>query len=103
MRMFERFRSAVFNRQRRKWDKRRKYGKQSFILYWGVLKWGGIMFILSSITNVLGRHRKLDWHFVVSMLIACPLAGYVWARATWYLKEKRFYGAARQQDSIKES
>lgn len=88
--MFERFRSAVFNRQRRKWEKKRKHGKQSFLIYRGALKWGGTMFVLTNITNVLRRHQKLNWLIVVSMLIACPLAGYVWARCTWYVNERRF-------------
>ncbi len=101
--MFERFRSAVFNRQRRKWEKKRKHGKQSFLIYRGVLKWGGTMFILTTISNVLARHQKLNWHFEVSMLIACPLAGYVWARCVWYLNEMHFRDAMKQQDSNKES
>jgi hypothetical protein len=48
------------------------------------------MFVLTNITNVLRRHQKLNWLIVVSMLIACPLAGYVWARCTWYVNERRF-------------
>jgi hypothetical protein len=101
--MFERFRAAVFNRQRLKWEKKRKHGRRSFILYRGVLKWGVIMCILTTITNVLARHRKLDWPLVVSALIAGPIAGYVWARCIWYVNERRFSGAGKQQNSIKES
>jgi hypothetical protein len=101
--MFDRFRSAVFNRQHLKWEKKRKYGRRSFILYRGVLKWGGIMFVLTTITNVLARHKHLSWILVVSTLIACPLAGYVWARCVWYVNERRYAGAGKQQDSIKES
>jgi hypothetical protein len=101
--MFESFRSAVFNRQRLKWEKKRKYGRRSFILYRGVLKWGGIMFVLTTITNVLARHRQLSWPLVVSTLIACPLAGYVWARCVWYVNERRYSGAGKQRDSIKGS
>jgi hypothetical protein len=101
--MFERFKSAVFNRQRRRWERKRKHGKQSFLIYWGVLRWGGIMFILTNITNVLTRHQKLDWHSVVGLLIAASVAGYVWARCTWYVNERRFYGATKQPGSIQQS
>jgi hypothetical protein len=99
--VFDNFRSAVFNRQRLKWEKKRKHGKRSFLLYRGVLKWGGI--ILTTITNVLARHKTLTWILVVSTLIACLFAGYVWARCVWVLNERRFSGAGKQQDSIKES
>jgi len=101
--MFQSFRSAVFNRQRLKWEKKRKNGRRSFILYRGVLKWGVIMCILTTITNVLSRHRKLDWPLVASALIAGPIAGYVWARCIWYVNERRFSGAGKQRNSIKES
>jgi hypothetical protein len=101
--VFDSFRSAVFNRQRLKWEKKRKHGRRSFILYRGVLKWGGIMFVLTTITNVLARHRQLSWILVVSTLVACLFAGYVWARCVWVLNERRYAGARKQQDSIKES
>jgi hypothetical protein len=98
--MFESFKSKVFNRQLKKWEKKRRRGRRFFILYWGVLRWGGIMFILTMITNVLARHMKVEWRLVVSLLIASPFAGYVWARCTWYVNERRFQGAIKQRDSI---
>jgi hypothetical protein len=101
--MFESFKSAVFNKQRRKWEKKRRHGKQSFIFYRGVLKWGGIMFLLIMFTNVFGRHIKMNWQLVVSTLIACPIAGYLWARSIWHVNEIRFKGTMKQQVSTKES
>ena len=88
--MFDRFRSAVRSRQLRKWEKKRRHGKRAFIFYRGLLKWGGIMFILTTCTNVFVRHQKLDWLSVASSLIACLLAGYIWGRCTWVLNERRF-------------
>jgi hypothetical protein len=101
--MFESFKSKVHNRQRKAWEKKRSHGKGFFIYYWGVLRWGGIMFILTMFTNVFGRHMKLSWQIVVSSLIACPFAGYVWARCIWHVNENRYYGVMKQQDSNKES
>ena len=101
--MFESFKSAVFNRQRRAWEKERRHGKRSFIYYRGVLKWGGIMFVLTMFTNVFGRHIKLNWLLVVSSLIACPFAGYIWARCIWHVNENRFRDAMKQEDLIKDS
>jgi pheromone shutdown protein TraB len=100
--MFNKFRSALREKQRLKWEKKRKNGKQSFMLYNGVLKWGGTMFVLSNINSLL-LHQRVHWLYVVSMLIACSLAGYVWARCMWSLHEDRFYGAKKRQDSIKDS
>jgi len=101
--MFESFKSAVFSRQRNAWAKKRRHGKQSFIFYRGVLKWGGIMFVLTMFTNVFGRHMKLNWLLVVSALIACPIAGYLWARSIWHVNEIRFKGTGMQQVSTKKS
>lgn len=101
--MLESFKSAVFNQQRRAWEEKRRRGRRAFILYRGMLKWGGIMFFLTLFTNVFGRHRKLDWLFVVSALIACPFAGFLWARSMWFLNERRYSGARKQQDSSKKS
>jgi hypothetical protein len=98
--MFEIFKFAVFNRQRKAWEKKRRHGKRAFILYRGVLRWGGIMFLLTTFTNVFGRHMKLDWLSEVSLLIACPFAGYVWARCIWHVNERRFQGDGNQQKSI---
>jgi len=101
--MLERFKSAVHNRQLKKWEKLRRRGKQSFAVRRGVLRWGGIMFVLTMITNVVVRHMNVDWQLVVSLLIACPFAGYLWARCIWHVNENRFYGAMKRQDSSKES
>ncbi len=93
----------MHNRQLKKWEKKRRRGKRFFLYYWGVLRWGGIMFVLTTISSVLARHMKLDWRLVVSLLIASPLAGYVWARCIWYVNERRFGGDIKQQNSIKDN
>jgi hypothetical protein len=94
--MFDRIASAIHDRQLGRWEKKRARGKQSFVWYRGALRWGGIMFVLTTITNVLVRHRELDWMLVVSALIACPLAGYLWARCIWFVNEHRFGYKAKQ-------
>jgi hypothetical protein len=101
--MFESFKSAVHNRQHRAWEKKRRQGKRRFVYYWGVLRWGGAMFVLTMITNVVVRHMKMDWRLVASLLIACPFAGYIWARCIWHVNENRFHGTTKKHDSIKES
>ena len=102
MGMFEKFRSRTREKQRLKWEKKRKDGKRAFMIHYGMLKWGGTMFVLTSI-GILARHQELHWMYAVSMLIACPVAGYVWARCTWSIHEHRFYGAKKRQGLTKES
>jgi hypothetical protein len=88
--MLERFKSAVHNRQLKAWEKKRRHGKRFFLYYRGVLRWGGFMFVLTMSTNVVVRHMNVDWRLVVSSLIACSFAGYVWARCIWHVNERRF-------------
>ncbi len=99
--MFKSFRSAVRNRQRKKWEKRRRLGKRSFIMRRGVLRWGGIMFVLTTITNAITCHGKIDWRLEISLLIACPIGGYVWAWGIWLVNEWRFPGAGKQKNPSK--
>lgn len=97
--MFKSFRSKMRDRQNRKWEKRRRLGKRSYIVRRGVLRWGSIMFVLSTFTNAITCHGKMDWHLEISLLIACPFAGYLWAWGMWNVNEWRFQGARKQQDS----
>jgi hypothetical protein len=94
--MFDRFRSAIRNRQRQKWEKKRRHGRRFFLLYYGILRWGGIMFILTTITNHFALHQKLGWLSELSLLVGCLLAGYIWGFFTWGINERRFGFRARQ-------
>ena len=101
--MLKSFNSWVFNRQLKAWEKKRRRGKRFFIYYWGVLRLGGFMFVLTTLTNVMIRHVKLDWVPEISLLIACVLVGYYWARCVWYLNELHFRDAMEQRGTIKKS
>jgi hypothetical protein len=94
--MFDGFRSAMRNRQRLKWEKKRQHGKWSFLVLRGALRWGGIMFVLTMFTNFFGLHRRLHWDTSASLLIACLLIGYVWGLCIWHLNEGRFGYKAKQ-------
>jgi hypothetical protein len=88
--MFERFKSDVHNKKRLKWEKKREQGKRSFLVRRGILRWGGIMFVLTALSNVLVRHGKVAWIPMASLLIGCLLFGYIWALCVWLLNEERF-------------
>lgn len=94
--MFDRIQSAIRSRQRQKWEKKRRHGRRSFLLYRGILRWGGIMFILTTITNHFALHQKLGWLSELSLLAGCLLAGYIWGFFTWGINERRFGFRAKQ-------
>jgi hypothetical protein len=83
-------------RQRRKWEKKRKRGKQSFVVYRGVLRWGIFMFVLYLLTDRFLLHQKLDWILVTSLLIGCLLVGYAWGLCQWVINERRFGYKSKQ-------
>jgi len=88
--MLESFKSWVFNRQRKKWERLRRRGKKSFIIRRGVLRWGSIVGFLTVFVHFCTCHGKPDWWFVLSALIACPFAGYLWAWGMWHVSERRY-------------
>jgi uncharacterized protein YqhQ len=94
--MLDRFRFAIRERQRRKWEKKRKHGKQSFLIYRGVLRWGIFMFVLYLLTDRFILHQKIDWILVTSLLLGCLLIGYIWALCRWVINERRFGYKSKQ-------
>ena len=90
--MIERENPAKFEKHRQAWEKLRQRGKVSFILYKGVLLWGGLMFVLTTCTNVFIRHdplNRLPMFLVIDALIWC-LFGSIWGIWMWHRCEKRF-------------
>jgi len=95
--------STKFEKQRQSWEKIRKRGQLSFILYRGVLGWGGLMFLVMTATKVFVDHRRLSWFSMLVSALVWALAGYCWGLCVWSWTERRFQGAGKQQNSIKES
>src|ERR1035437_5315054 len=87
--------SAKFEKQRQSWEKTRKLGKLSFIIYRGVLGWGGFMFLWMTIFEVFVIHRSLSWLFMLVSALIWPLAGYGWGLWEWRWLERRFQGDER--------
>jgi hypothetical protein len=65
-------------------------GRKHYILYHGLLGWGGSMFILSTLWH---WHDKFGWHLAAPKpelfldasfgLLACSVAGYFWGALMW--------------------
>ncbi|MGD0832638.1 MAG: hypothetical protein ABR907_17025 [Terracidiphilus sp.] len=88
--MFNRIRFAVREWQRRTWERKRRRGKLFFLLFRGVLRWGGAMFVLNMLSNVYLLHKKLEWISTLSLLAGCLFFGFLWGVSLWFLNERRF-------------
>jgi hypothetical protein len=91
--------SEKFEIQRQSWEKKRQRGKQSFAIRYGVLGWGGFMFIVTNCTNVFIHHQKLDWFLPINAAF-WVLAGYFWGLWMWRRFDEKFHGPANQPPSI---
>jgi len=79
-------------------EKTRQRGRLSFILYRGVLGWGGLMIVVTSSSDVLIDHKRLAIHLVRSLFLI--LAGSVMGLLWWDNAEGRFHRATKHQDMI---
>ncbi len=69
----------------RKWRRDfRSWGKGRFILWFGVLGFGGLMFVTMTAVDFFIHHR-LDYFLVALNLVIWPLAGYGFGRTLWGL------------------
>jgi hypothetical protein len=83
--MFSFFRNADpfrFEKQRDLWLKMRTKGRRKFILYNGVLGWGGFMFLAMNLIEIGFHHQAIDWFLPFSALIWL-VGGYSWGKYMW--------------------
>jgi hypothetical protein len=60
------------------------WGKRRFILWFGVVAFGGWMFVAMTALDFFVHHR-VDYFLVALNLLIWPLAGYGFGRALWSL------------------
>jgi hypothetical protein len=69
----------------RKWQRDfRLWGKRRFILWFGVIAFGGWMFVIMTAFDFVVHHR-LDYFFVALSLAIWAFAGYGFGRTLWSL------------------
>jgi len=69
----------------RKWRRDfRSWGKRRFILWFGVVGFGGLMFVAMTAVDFFIHHR-VDYFLVALNLVIWPLAGYGFGRTLWTL------------------
>jgi hypothetical protein len=85
----------VTPRQRERWQQQRAKGKKHFVIYRGILGWGGIMFVSMSALDyysLFGWTLTFDSAYaskLVLNLILWPVAGLVWGIWVWESLERR--------------
>jgi hypothetical protein len=62
----------------------RSWGKRRFVLWFGVVGFGGWMFVAMTAVDFFVHHR-FDYFLVALNLIIWPLAGYGFGRTLWSL------------------
>ena len=65
-------------------------GKTSYILRMGVIRWGGAMFVVMTVLDLL-RNAPSSYVFDIAInLLIWPLGGYFWGLLMWHYWVYRF-------------
>lgn len=86
--------------QRRAWEQVRARGRGRFILVFGVLFWGTLMFVFSTFVSRLWRSELTPLTVAEVLLQAAvwALAGVVFGAALWAWTERRWRRAQQFRD-----
>jgi hypothetical protein len=89
--------------QREHWQKLKAGGMNRFIVRMGVLGWGGAMFVVMTLRDLVRtRPPSSTGHYVLDIalnLVIWPLAGYFFGRYLWHHYNKRFSEPGDQSNS----
>ncbi|MGO9526620.1 MAG: hypothetical protein ACLP0A_03515 [Verrucomicrobiia bacterium] len=82
-------------KQLARWEKIRAKGMWRFVLLWGVIGYGGPVFLIAAGINLPfefwrtpGWFRAAD--LLLTFLIMCPVVGGLWGFWMWHWAEKRY-------------
>lgn len=84
---------------RERWPAIRARGLAHFLLFKGLLIWGGIMFLLIALltTHHFGTdHPRLPMLLGIGAVL-CAIGGLFWAGLTWWLNERIFRSLTSDQ------
>jgi hypothetical protein len=89
--------------QREYWQKLKAGGKDRFIVRVGILGWGGFMFVIMTLLDLVRtRPPSSSGHYILDTalnLVIWPLGGYFVGRSLWHSYEKRFSEQSGDQSS----
>lgn len=87
-------------KQHIRWESTRQKGRGRFILYSGVLGWGGCMFlsmsILRSVFGFSGYFAAIPWYWTWNVVLWAAV-GFIFGFLTWIWSEKLYLGANTYQ------
>ncbi len=86
---------------RRRWQKTKARGKNSYALRRGVLGWGALMFVMMSAQDLIRKPRfsHQPTYYIADIainLLIWPIAGYFWGTRMWNFYEM-YFGEQNQQ------
>jgi hypothetical protein len=80
-------------RRERRLQRVKARGKKRFIIWVGVVRWGGLMFVVTTAPTLFTETPfRLAIGLVVLKLVIWPLGGYFWGLYMWNICEKQFSG-----------
>ncbi|MGA2277012.1 MAG: hypothetical protein ABSG00_05355 [Terracidiphilus sp.] len=98
--------AATFEKRRLAWEKNRQSGEMSYIFRYGVLRFGGIMFLCFLSFDVIFDRQKLQGArlpgIIVGYLFIFVIA-FFFGLWEWHSNEKRYCNMQKPQDSNIES
>jgi hypothetical protein len=99
--------AATFEKRRLAWGKKRQLGMISYAIKYGVLQFGGFMFIWSLCWDILFDRQKLQGArlpgIIVGYLFIFVIA-FFFGFMEWHLNEKHYCKTMKQKDAtIEES
>ncbi|WP_409346301.1 hypothetical protein [Paenibacillus sp. MBLB4367] len=78
-----------------KWQRKRALGKKTYVLRYGVLYFGMIGAVLTSLLE-LALSGKIDTAYLVARFVVFPLLGMMWTSMKWESNEKKYAMAVEQ-------
>ena len=76
-----------------------KYGAPFFILFWGVLCFGGLTLILHVCDEVYANHKALGSSLTPGIVVEKLVGGLAWGLIMWFLNENLFRDAKKKGQS----
>lgn len=103
--MFNNFFSISWTPERlHRWEKTRSKGKRHFVLWRGVIFWGGFMFVIMQLWQFgfwYYRYHSAPPAITAYLLLCAigyPIGGWWWGNTVWTMTE-RSYQAHQQHDT----
>jgi hypothetical protein len=91
--------------QRKRWlQEVNARGKKSFVMWVGVVRWGGLAFLITTAMALFSetsfRRTVVNCMFLVGLnLLIWPLGGYFWGLYMWNIHEKQFSESGKEQSA----